>query len=62
MFTANLAAHKIRHEELTRQAEQYRLRKAANPTMIRIARARIALGKLMVNSGRQLLIVAEAIR
>ena len=62
MFTANLAAHKIRHEELTRQAEQYRLRKVANPTKIRITQTRIALGKLMVNSGRQLLTLAEAVR
>ncbi len=62
MFTANLADHKIRHEELIRQAEHYRLVKMAEGSRDLFSRIGNALGKLMVNSGRQLLTPSEAVQ
>jgi len=62
MFTANLAHHKIHHEELIRQAEHYRLVKAAEGSRDLISQIGNALGKLMVISGRGLLTLSEAAR
>jgi hypothetical protein len=60
MFTANLSDYQMRHEELIQQAEDYRLTKTSKRDWF--SQIRNALGKIMINSGRQLLTLAEAVR
>ncbi len=47
MFTANLADHKIRHEELIRQAENYRLIKSIEKTSSPVFRFVSTVGKVI---------------
>jgi len=60
MFTANLAEHKIKQDELLKQAENYRLVKLAEGPNTIFSNIANLIGKLMVNSGKQLLTLSEA--
>jgi hypothetical protein len=62
MFTANYTVHKSYQEELIRQAENYRLVKAAEGSRDFIARIGNALGKVLVKSGQELLTLSKAVR
>lgn len=60
MFTTSLAEHKIKQNELHQQAENYRLVKSfeqPNPLLSRFVNV---VGKLLVNSGQQLLTYSRA--
>lgn len=60
MFTANLVELKTRQNELTRQAENYRLVKSVEQTNSLFSRFVIVIGKVMVISGQQLVTLSRA--
>jgi len=62
MFTANLENHKIKQEEMIRQAKAYRLAKLAAGTSDLISGLVNLTGKLIGLSGQQALTLSEANR
>jgi hypothetical protein len=60
MFTANLNEYKTRQNELIRQAEHYRLVKSLQQEISPLSRFVKALGRVLVDSGRQLLVLSRA--
>ncbi len=60
MFTANLVELKTRQNELTRQAENYRLVKSVEQTNSLISWLFNGIGRMMVISGQQLLTLSKA--
>ena len=62
MFTANLENYQIQHEELIRQARNYRLVRMVKAQSDLISQIQNALGRLLIVSGEGLLTFAEANR
>jgi len=60
MFTTNLAEFKTQQKELHQQAENYRLVRSLEQNNSLISRIVLAVGKVLVNSGQQLLTLSEA--
>ena len=62
MFTANIDNFKAQQKELHRQASHYRLVKSLEQRESISDRLSVAVGKLMIASGRGLLVFADALR
>jgi hypothetical protein len=62
MFTANIDNFKVQQNELHRQAAHYRLVKSLERGESFTGRLAAAVGKLMIASGRGLLVFADALR
>ena len=62
MFTANLENHKIKQEEMIRQAKAYRLAKLAAGTSNLISGLINLIGKSIGLAGQQTLTLSEANR
>ena len=60
MFTTNLVEFKTRQTELHQQAENYRLVRTLEQSNSLISRFVLTVGKVLVNSGQQLLTLSEA--
>jgi len=60
MFTANLAEFQIRQIELHKQAEKFRLVKSLQKSNLVIFRLIDAVGKILVQSGQQLIASSRA--
>ena len=62
MFTANLENYQIQHEELIRQAQNYRLVRMVKAQSDLISQIQNAFGRLLIVSGQGLLTFARANR
>ena len=62
MFTANLADYQVQHQELIRQAQNYRMAKMVETHSDLISQIKNTLGRLLILSGRGLLTLAEVNR
>ena len=60
MFTTSFVEFKTRQNELIKQAENDRLVKSFQQTNTPVSRLLITIGKVMVNSGQQLLTLSRA--
>ena len=60
MFTTNLVEFKTRQTELHQQAENYRLVRSLEQSDSLVSRVVIAVGRLMVSSGQQLVTLSRA--
>ena len=60
MFTTNLVEFKTQQSELHKQADNYRLVKSLEGSISLVSRLVIAVGRVMVSSGQQLVTLSGA--